>query len=381
MAEVVRPGRWAAKPAPQELVLTLAGETFAGWTDLSVTRSMEAAAGGFVIEYAAPKRPGWRIAAGQRCTVTLAGKPVIAGWIDAVRHRYDASDHVLTVSGRDASADLVDCTALHRPAEWRGLALLDLVRTLAQPFGITAAAEVDTGPAFEVFRLEPGETAWEAIERACRLRGCLAMPAGDGSLVVTRAGESGAASGLLTGGASGNVKLFEFSEDHSDRFSEYRIFAQRPGDGDGQPADFAHVAGATLDPAVKRYRPLVLPAEDAADPVAALARAQWEAAVRRARGTRARAIVVGWTDSGGELWRPNTKVRHRDPWMGDGEWLIATVAYGLSDEGGTATELELVPPEAYLTEPGAAVSAEARRRKKREQALDKLIERGESAPW
>lgn len=380
MADLIALDARRPQPAVQELTLEVGGQVFSGWTEVQVVRSMEAAAGGFEISYVSSTRTGWRIEAGQRVAVSLAGKPVIAGWIDAVRHSYDATGHTLTVSGRDASADLVDCTAVHTPSEWRHLLLEELAAVLAAPFKVLVAAEVNVRPVFPVFRLEPGETAWEAIERACRLRQCLAIPDGAGGLLITRAGASGAASGLLTGGMGGNVIAFERASDQSDRFSSYTILAQRPGDADGQPTDFAHVSGTASDPGITRYRPLVLPAEDAADQAAAGVRAQWEAAIRRARAERARATVAGWTDGAGALWRPNTKVRHRDPWDGDGEYLIATVEYTLS-EAGTLTQLELVPPEAYLTEPGAVATAEQRRKKKRDQALDKLISGDGETEW
>ena len=373
MADVVSLRPRAGAPELQDVRLTVGGISFSGWQAVSVVRSMEAAAGGFEIEYVSAARAGWQIDAGQACAVALAGKPVVAGFIDRVRHGYDADGHVLTVSGRDASADLVDCTAVHTPAEWRGLLLEEIAATLAAPFGVRVAAEVDVQPVFPVFRVEPGETAWEAIERAARLRQCLVIGDGAGGLLVTRAGQSGAASGLLTGGPFGNVLTFEREEDHSDRYSDYTILAQRPGDADGQAADFAHVRGAASDPGVTRYRPLVLPAEDAADAQAATERANWEAAIRRARAQRTTITVVGWTDGAGELWRPNTKVRHQDPWDGATEYLIASVQYGLS-EAGTVTRLDLVPPDSYLSEPGAVASAEARRKKKRDQALDALID-------
>ncbi len=369
----------ARRLGPQDVTLTVAGTTYAGWTDVEVVRSMEAAAGGFRVSYSAQARIGWRIEAGAEVTVTLAGRPVIRGFVDAVEHTYDADGHTLSVSGRDATGDLVDCTADHTPAEWRGLLLEEIVAVLASPFHLAVTAEVNVPEPFPVFRLEPGETAFEAIERACRLRECLAMPDGGGGLLITRAGKSGTASGLLTGGAGGNVLTFSRSEDHSDRFSEYRFLAQRQGDADGTAADFAHVEGSATDPGVTRHRPLVLPAEDAADPASATARARWEAAVRRARAVRATVSVVGWTDAAGSPWRPNTHVRHRDPWDGDTDYLIATVRHSLS-AAGTLTEMDLALPDAYLTEPAAVATAETRRKARREKALDALLER-EEVTW
>lgn len=380
MAEIVVPIRRAKAAQPQDVVLVVGGKAYSGWTDVSAVRSMAAAAGGFEISYTAGRRPGWMIEPGQSCQLALAGKPLIKGWIDRVTHTYDADGHTLTAAGRDATGDLVDCTALHQPAEWRGLTLLELAAVWASPFGVAVRADVETGAPFPAFRLEPGETAWEAIERAARLRGCLAMADGAGGLLITRAGAAGTASGLLTG-TGGNVLAFESTEDQSERYSHYHIQAQRPGDADGQPADFAHIAAEASDPGVTRYRPLLLPAEDAADRAAAKARADWEAVVRRARAATAHAMVAGWTDGAGVLWAPNTHVRTENPWDGAGDWLIESVRYSLS-AAGTLAELDLVLPEAFLTEPGAVATAAERRRKKRDKALDALLdEREEDVTW
>lgn len=346
----------AVRPESQDLLLVIGGSRYGGWTEITVVRSMEAGSGQFEIAYTAGPASDREIKAGDRCVVELAGRPVIAGWVDRTQRSWAAGAHGLSVSGRDATADLVDCTALHSPAEWRGMKLEDMAGILAAPFGVPVTADTETGARFDAFRLEHGETAWEAIERACRIRGCLALPDGAGGLVITRAGAQGAASGLLTGSSSGNVLTWSLDDDHTDRYSAYQVLAQRPGGDDEAPADYCHVRGEARDPAITRYRPLALPAEDVADQASAATRAAWEAAIRRARGLRAQASVVGWTDAGGALWRPNSRVRARDPWGGNREWLIASCRYSLGDAG-TITEMELSDPDAYLPDPASPPQA------------------------
>jgi len=361
MVDVISLGPWRApRPQHQDIQLVIGGSRYGGWTDVAVVRSMEAGSGQFEIAYTDSPASSGGIKAGDRCVLELAGRPVITGWVDRTQHTWAAGTHELSVSGRDATADLVDCTAMHSPAEWRGLKLEEVAAILAAPFGVPVTADTDTGARFDAWRLEQGETAWEAIERACRLRGCLALPDGAGGLVIARAGESGTASGLLTGGAKGNVVSWTLDEDQTDRYSDYHVLAQRPGGDDEAVSDYCHVRGEARDPAITRYRPLVLPAEDAADAGVALQRARWEAVVRRARGVRAQAAVVGWLDGGGVLWRPNTRVRTSDPWNGDREWLIASCRYSISDAG-TMTEMELADPDAYLPDPAETTAAEGGR--------------------
>ena len=121
---------------------------------------------------------------------------VITGYVDDVSPAYSATGHDVTVDGRDATSqgDLVDCSAIHQPGEWRVSGTLEAIVTiLAKPFGIPVKAECDTGTAFRKFRIEEGETAFEAIERACRMRAVLAAGDGKGGLRIIRAGSGRAA--------------------------------------------------------------------------------------------------------------------------------------------------------------------------------------------
>jgi prophage tail gpP-like protein len=233
------------------------------------------------------------------------------------------------------------------PGEWHGLRLEDIVAELTSPFDIDVRLETETGSAFDRFRLQPGETAWEAIERACRMRAVLAMSDGAGALVLTRAGVSGAASDLLMGGPDGNILSARRRDDWRDRFSDYVFLAQRPGTDDGQPADFAHVRASAMDPEVRRSRPLMTIAEDVSDGIALQRRARWEAIVRRGRSSQIEVTVQGWTDRSRRPWAPNHRVRLIDRFLGaDEERLITEVRYRLS-EAGAVSSLTLSDPDTF----------------------------------
>ena len=44
-------------------------------------------------------------------------------------------DHMISVRGRDATADLVDCSAPSKPGEWQDSTLDQITRGLVAPFG------------------------------------------------------------------------------------------------------------------------------------------------------------------------------------------------------------------------------------------------------
>lgn len=339
-------------------ILTIAGQSWRGWTAVTVTRSIEALAAGFNLWLT--DRPPWDsanakarpIAAGEACRLHLPdGTLLIDGWIDAVSPHYDAERHTVMIRGRNKAGDLVDCSWPDGATEWRGLNALDLTRRLVAPFKLSARADVDTGAAFERFSVRAGETIAEAIERACRMRGLLATSEPSGSIVLTRARDGGAAL-ALTGGPGGRLRSASAEIDYSDRHSDYVCLGQAAGDDDDDPSRALHARGAAADAGVSRFRPLVLLAEDNADTAACRTRAVWEAAVRAGRSLRVYVTVTGWRPSAGAgLWQPNTLVRLADRWLGVEETLLISGVTFSQDDEGTRAELALVPPAAFRPEP------------------------------
>ena len=88
-----------------------------GWTEATITRSLETIAGTFAVTLS-ERDPGETrprvVRPGDRCRVELEDEAVIEGYIDAVTIDYDATSHTIAVRGRDATGDLVDCSAADR---------------------------------------------------------------------------------------------------------------------------------------------------------------------------------------------------------------------------------------------------------------------------
>lgn len=343
----------------QSLVsLLVGGQVFDGWTSARVSRSLDAIAGTFSLSLterwpgrgaARPVRPF------ESCVLLLDGERVITGYVDEVQPSYDSGTHDVSASGRDRTADLVDCSAVLSPGEWHNASLERIASALAKPFGIDVHA-IATGKRFKRFRLEEGETAFEALDRMCRMRGLLATSDVDGNVLLVRSGNGGHASVTLERGV--NVLSASGKFCGKDRFSQYIVKSQQPGI-DVSPSGAAQVQAVASDSFVPRYRPSVIVAEDAADLESAQIRAQWE---RQTRAARARSITVtvqGWRETAhGPLWMPNRLVTYCDSWMGvDARFLLSSVELSYSDQGSIST-LTLIPPDAYslLPEPDKEVS-------------------------
>lgn len=337
------------------------GSIYSGWTSVRINRSLLAMAGSFELSVTEqwPGQPVTRpIKPGQRCRIVLAEQTLIEGHVEDLSIQYDANSHQVTLSGRDLTGDLPDCSILpEQGGELREQTLAGLAGTLCQPFGIKViqSGKLPDGAdkTFATFRAEPGETVFEALERASRQRGVLLTVDSHGRLVMTAPNTGPARYRLALGREMLNANI---TASHRDRFSLYRVAGL--GDAGGEFGDQASaadlaVSGDINDPAIKRFRPKLLQSEDSlGSEDSAKERANWQAARAMASGNRARVTVQGWRAPDGQLWQTNKPVELEDPWLGfQGQpLLIVNVAFSL-DDNGTLTELELMPAAGLVPEP------------------------------
>lgn len=332
-----------------DLTLTVQERRLVGWTEATVVRSLEHIAGTFRLQLS-ERAPGEAvprlIAPGDACELELDGETVIKGYVDSVRVRYDGGSHEIEVRGRDATGDLVDCSAAIEPGEWAEQKLERIAAALAEPFGVPVSTNADTGQAFRKFKVEPGESVFEAIERGCRLRGVLALPDGRGGVVLGRPSRSRAGVRLTR---DDNILAATAELDWLDRYSDYEVLGQQQGaDWISSAEEAAHVGASATDAGVSRDRRLIVIAEQGLDQAAAQSRADWEASVRAARSRHATITVQGWRETeGGALWSPGRLVHVADDWLGlDRELLVVAVEQAIS-EAGTTARLLLSPEQAF----------------------------------
>ena len=183
-------------------------------------------------------------------------------------------------------------------------------------------------------------------------RELLACPDGKGGLILLKVGgrQSGVTlkqgENILTAGA-------EF--DLTDRFSDYLVDGQQPGNDQVWGKEAAAVHAETKDPAITRYRPLIIRAESRVDPATARQRAAWERTVRAARSVSVSVTVQGFRQGAGgagPLWLENALTDVDIPFLRVGQQLVtASVTYRRDAEGGSTTTLVLKDPDSFKPEP------------------------------
>lgn len=345
------------------VVLTIAGQPYSGWERVRVMRSLDSLTGAFELELADRQKTGGTrvtIRATDPCTLSIDGALIITGHVDRLSQRVGAEDHLLSAAGRDKAADLVDCSAVVSPGSWRNVSMEAIVAELLKPFGVSARFTADTGAKIRRFALQPGEPVHAAIERLCRFRALCAWSEPDGRVVIGNPA-NGPAVGRLTEGV--NLAEIEVTHDAADRYSHYVVKGQAAGDNDTNGRAAAQVKATATDPAITRYRPLIIIAEDQATIASLKKRAEWEANVRAARSQTVTIMLPGWYDPAGTIWAPRSRVQVVSQRLGI-DLVMLVVAVELSrGEDGTITRLTLQPPEAWqqLTVPEKADASSLRR--------------------
>ena len=333
--------------------LIIDGMAYGGWTRLEVQRGIEQIAGGFTLQLTS-RYPGvdvpMQLREGLACKVLLGNDLVILGYIDEYETDDTDTSSTVRVSGRDKTGDLVDCSAIFKTGQWRGVTLAQIVADISRPFGITVAVSpgTETGEVFKRFSLEEGEKAFDAIDRACKLRAVLVTSTPDGNLLITSASTVSSGVRLIEGV---NMKKFNSKHSWKERHSEITLKGQVPGDDHENGAAAAHLKASGKDAEINRYRPLVVIAEHGTSSKSMADRAAWEIKVRMGRGKRGGCTVVGWRTGKdgqeGPLWQPNTLVQVTSARMNvDMELLIVSCNYQLGEQG-KFTALTFSRPEAF----------------------------------
>ncbi|HAS4439637.1 TPA: phage tail protein, partial [Vibrio cholerae] len=225
------------------VTLRAGGNLYQGWTKISVTRSLEAMSGAFDLElthkwqgssdrYRAFMEP---IQQGAECIVEIGGDRVITGYVDDWVPSYDDKQVIISVSGRDKTSDLIDCSIVYPSGQFANQDLTQIARTVCQPFGIKVIVNTDVGAPFQRIQIEQGETPYELLSRLARQRGVLLTSDAFGNLVITRASKQRAGFSLVLGQ---NVKAARGRFSWRNRYSNFIVKASGAafGQWDSSPA-------------------------------------------------------------------------------------------------------------------------------------------------
>ena len=334
---------------PEAVTLKIDGEEFSSWEAVSVSSSIDSLCASFRLRLTdnQPGRVDRSVIRDQAACELWLGKTLfLTGYINDVDDDLSESSHTLTVSGRDKTGDLVDCSAVHSPGTFKNQKLEGIATHLLAPFGLKLRVDASTGVPFASFALEQGEKVLDAITRLCRMRGVMLKTDRDATVVIFK---PAAAKPKATLELGRNVKRRRFHSTSAERFSQYIVKGQHQGGNYVEAKDAAQPKGTARDAAITRYRPLIIISDEQATAGGLKTRAQWEATVRMGRALDLNVDVAGWRDDNGDLYTPGDRVRYLSSKDGP-ELIMMITAVDFDLSNGTTSRLTLARPEAFTTE-------------------------------
>lgn len=347
--------------------LEVKGVRYSNFTAASCEIRLDALSNTFSFEAVAAEGKPLPFRGGESCRVIVDDRVVLTGSIEVVNVSYDASSHNISIQGRDKTGDLLDST-LGSISDLRApITLKEIIEAVIKDIGadLNVVEDVATKP-FEstqdVASPEPGDNAFEFLEKYSRKRQVLLTSNGDGDIVIT-SGSAKVANGAIQhiiSAEDNNVIAANFSFDTTGRFNVYKFSSQlNPfalnNAGDTDIASIVNQNGSTSDPEIRIGRQLVLTAENPYSNDQNEARSKWEANIRKARGLKYSATVTGYRvdpkDLKSDLWQINRVYPIIDDFIGKQEpMLLNSVTFTLSVPSGEQTSLGFVNKEAYSLE-------------------------------
>lgn len=338
-------------------LLKVNGQKYVGWKRMSLSESLEQVFKSFEFTMA-DRWPGQEInlplRPGLACEVVLEGERVLTGYIDNAEPDIDAENHEVTISGRDKTQDLVDCSVIYKSGEWNNVTLAQLAKTVCEPFGITVVDIANANKVFKKVSLQTSETAFELLERLARQRAVLLNSDSAGNLLILRPEPTLYSTQLVEGE---NILSLSGRFSAQERYSLYVAKGQHFGDDNLNGENAASPSAKTTDSSL-RYRPLEILAEDNATAASLQDRIQWEKAVRNARSSEIQVTVQGWK-TGGSLWQTGRLIQVVCPSCDINEQLLISGVNFQQDEQGSRTTLTLTGKNAYNPEPATEEASDS----------------------
>lgn len=343
------------------------------FTSIMITRHLNALGSTFEISF--PNRwvdtqKKFLFIIGKRIRVILKERNVmLEGFIEKISTEVAKDSHLIWISGRDKTGDLVDCSPSKFP-EFSNLTLAEIAGKVCSPFKIKVFDNAFDKFRFPTAKLRPAETVFSFLDRLSKQRGLLlnSVPIAGGGISLIKPGKISYQREVLD---YGNILHCTTEVDISKVFSEYTVISQTNqvtniDDDEGEIEQETNVVATVKDDTSRRKtgpgeyveRPMTFIAEKQSTAAQATSRAKWEQVRRLGEMIKINILVNGWLTRDGDIWRENRKVRVDYPHAGlDGVYLITTCKYMYGSDQSIKTMLTLTHKDAYTPSPTTVVKA------------------------
>lgn len=323
---------------------------------------------------------------GDEVEIAIDGHKVLSGYVEKTPVSYSASSASAKIIGRSKTCDLIDCnpitnsddykdasdgayswqsakdknkTYIDPPTsnlssiEWKGLKLGQIIAQLIQPYNVRLVFEGDDQLRKQLNRVvnydtSPTETVLKAIQNLVKKEDLLFYCDENGDLVIGVRGYSKTNNPLILGK---NILTANANFDYSKLFRTYKVTGEKSGSNSSLGIANNSVYGKADYLGITRTRLNTVKAKGSSSKEDCDKQA---INIRNYESAQANVItytVQGWYDDLNKtLWRVNTLVQVYDPFLDTQDVvLIKKVTFNLSNDGGTTTILEVIPPAGVKT--------------------------------
>lgn len=320
----------------------------------SITLSLEEIAPKFSFGYQSDLGSGryegsaWVLYAGDLIEILVDDEMIVDGYVTKGKVKRDEKEHTFQAEGMAATLDLVNCEYMGRPRAFTHATVAQIATKIVEPWKFTIEVVSSPGAVIPRFKVDKGETAFDALSRVCRMRGLWPRyRPGSYTIELVTLDATPGSTPLVLGE---NVIEMERDTDWSERFSVYSGVGSCSGTDD-QFGEATRFRNTLTDAGISRYRPKRLPARGV-DGVTDLAtRLKLERNHRAGNSETITCTVSGWRDYEGNLWRPNNLHTVDAPELGlsTPNLLITTAQYDwdVAMPHGFTTKLTLKRREAF----------------------------------
>jgi prophage tail gpP-like protein len=334
--------------------ITIDGQKFRDWTSIEAYDApMEDTCRHFRFSCTegspAPKvMSNMRIKPGQECSITLAGEKFLSGFVNYREAVIDAYRHGVLIAGRGKTQDLIDSSVIFskdQKGQHKNMTFQEISEKLLKDYGIQLKIfnpSDEMQKKFENYQLQPGETAFNAIERMARMRKITLAEDEQGNLIAYGKPKEGGGETLEEGK---NIKRASCRIIDWQNYSQVLYLGQTQGGTNNKQGEWgrpiAQVEAQESDGTTKRNRPIqMMPEHTEQDIKARTTNENWNNVRFR---IDCEITVTGWTaGDGGKLWEAGNQAMVKAPSLILSEKLaIKRVCFTQDNARGTETTMNL----------------------------------------
>ena len=342
------------------ILLEVNGERYTDFVAADVSLRLDSLSSTFSFQATSEDGNPLPVREGDPCVIYVDGDKVLTGSIEMLEGSASSSSHSILVTGRDKTGDLLDSTLDTISDLSAPITLISIIRKVIDQLGLDIAVIDHASPkpfneAEDVVSPEPGQNAWEFIQKYANKRQVLLTSDEEGDIQIRSSDpvDEGAVIRHLLKSDQNNAVSSNFTSDSTGRYNLYKMSSSlNPvalnSAGVADLDSLVDQSGREIDSDIRQGRQLVLIAEASFSNEQSKPRATWEANLRKSRGVTYSCVVQGFSVDESGLWFINTLVSIRDDFWGiNASMLLNTINFSFTLSGGSKSQLGFVNKNSY----------------------------------